>query len=192
MRGKDRWHALFILHDDTTSALDLLHEYRRRQRHEQGHRIGVHDLWIDASPSGYPKNGRPDRPGFRPGPLTLCAWIAALAWEALRELGLCLPSNFHLAHPRTLRRWLLVRDADLIMTASHLIVVLDFDRRRTWLRPLLQRFNEAEVAFPWLGGRRVVMGFAARSQRPFDARPVLPKLAEIGSGFAETCGGVWC
>lgn len=54
MRGKDRWHALFIFRDDTTSTLDLLHEYRTRQQHEQGHRIGVHDLWIDASPSGYP------------------------------------------------------------------------------------------------------------------------------------------
>ena len=26
MRGKDRWHALFLLHEDTTSVLDLLHE----------------------------------------------------------------------------------------------------------------------------------------------------------------------
>ena len=44
MRGKDRWHALFIFHDETTSPLDLLHEYRTRQQHEQGHRIGGHDL----------------------------------------------------------------------------------------------------------------------------------------------------
>ncbi len=192
MRGKDRWHALFIFHDDVTPALDLLHEYRTRQHHEQGHRIGVHDLWIDASPSGYPKTGRPDRPGFRPGPLSLCAWIAALVWDALCELAARLPSSFHLAHPRTLRRWLLVRDADLILTASHLIVVLAFDRRRPWLRPLLQQFNEAEVALPWLEGRHVVMGFAARSQRLSDARPVLPNLAEVSYGFAEGCGGVWC
>jgi hypothetical protein len=122
----------------------------------------------------------------------LCAWIAALAWDALRALGARLPSAFHLAHPRTLRRWLLVRDADLIVTASHLIVVLDFDRRRPWLRPLLQRFNEAEVALPWLGGRRVVMGFAASSQPLSDARPVLMKPEEVGSGFAEGRGGVWC
>ena len=110
----------------------------------------------------------------------------------MRELGACLPSAFHFAHPRTLRRWLLVRDADLIVIASHLIVVFEFDRRRPWLRPLLQRFNEAEVALPWLEGRRVVMGFAARSQPLSDARPVLPKLAEVGSGFVEGCGGVWC
>lgn len=192
MRGKDRWHAIFVLHDDTTPALDLLHEYRTRQHHEQGHRIGVHDLWIDTCPSGYPKSGRPDRPGFRQGPLTLCAWIAALAWDALRELSTGLPSAFHLAHPRTLRRWLLMRDADLIVTPSHLLVVLEFDRRRAWLRPLLQRFNDAEVALPWFGGRRVVMGFAARSQRLPDARPVLPEMMEGGSGYAGSCGGVWC
>jgi hypothetical protein len=119
MKGKDRWHALFVLHDDATPALDLLHEYRTRQHHEQGHRIGVHDLWIDTSPSGYPKRGRPDRPGFRQGPLTLYAWIAALAWDALRALGHALPARFHLAHPRTLRRWVLRRDADLILSPSH-------------------------------------------------------------------------
>jgi hypothetical protein len=192
MRGKDRWHAIFVLHDDTTPALELLHEYRTRQHHEQGHRIGVHDLWIDTSPSGYPKSGRPDRPGFRQGPLTLCAWIAALAWDALRDLSVRLPSAFHLAHPRTLRRWLLMRDADLLITPSHLLVVLEFDRRRGWLRPLLQTFNKAEVALPWLDGRRVVMGFAARPQRLADARPVLPETTEIGSDCAEGCGGVWC
>ncbi|WP_437580497.1 hypothetical protein [Sorangium sp. So ce887] len=106
MKGKDRWHALFVLHDNTTPALELLHEYRTRQHHEQGHRIGVHDLWIDTSASGCPERGRPDRPGFRQGPLALCAWIAALAWDALRALGDALPPRFHFAHPRTLRRWI--------------------------------------------------------------------------------------
>jgi hypothetical protein len=191
MRGKDRWHALFILHDDTTPALDLLHEYRTRQQHEQGHRIGVHDLWIDTSPSGYPKSGRPDRPGFRQGPLALPAWIAALVWDALCALGAMLPAKFRFAHPRTFRRWLLTRDAELLVTPTHLLVVLAFDRRRAWLRPLLQRFNEAEVALPWLDGRRVVMGFAAQFQPVADARPVLPA-AEVGSDVAEGCGGIWC
>jgi len=191
-RGKDRWHALFALHDDTTSALDLLHEYRTRQHHEQGHRIGVHDLWIDASPSGYPKRGPPDRPGFVQAPLMLSAWVAALAWDALRDLGLKLPQAFHFAHPRTLRRWLLMRDAELILTASHLIVVLAYDPRRAWLRPLLRQFNEAEVALPWLDGRRVLMGFAARSQPLADARALLPNLPEVGSDFPGNCGNVWC
>src|SRR6266545_3742562 len=74
-RGKDRWHALFILHDDVTQTLALLHEYRTRQHHEQGYRIGVRDMALDTVPSGYPKKGRPNRPGFRRGPITLCAWI---------------------------------------------------------------------------------------------------------------------
>ncbi|XXX78866.1 hypothetical protein WMF30_08825 [Sorangium sp. So ce134] len=68
---------------------------------------------------GYPKRGRPDRPSFRQGPLALCAWVAALAWDALRALGDALPARFHLAHPRTLRCWVLMRDADLILTPSH-------------------------------------------------------------------------
>ena len=207
-RGKDRWHTLFILHDDVTLALDLLHEYRTRQHHEQGHRIGVHDLWLDTCPSGYPKCGRPDRPGFRQGPLLLCAWILALVWAALRDLGKALPKRFHHAHPRTLRRWVLLRDAELILTPTHLVVVLESARRRAWLRPLLQKFNEAEVVLPWLDGRRVVVGFAACSQRLADARPVLPADArpvlpadarpllaaapEVGSDGAEGVGSVWC
>ncbi len=99
------------------------------------HRIGVPDLWIDASPSGYPKSGRPDRPGFRQGPLTLCAWIAAVAGEAVRARGDAFPARFHLAHPSTLRRWVLMRDADLIVTPSHLLVVLAFIERRACLAP---------------------------------------------------------
>lgn len=193
-RGKDRWHGIFVFHDDKTTPRDLLHEFRTRQPHEQGHRIGKHDLWIDTAPSGYPKSGRPDRPGFRQGPLNLPSWIAALAWDALCELSAALPKKFHFAHPRTLRRWLLIRDADLIVTPSHLLVVLAYDRRRAWLRPLIQRFNEAEVALPWLDGRRVVMGFAAQSQSRSlpDARPVLPAAAVVGSDAARGCGGVWC
>lgn len=192
MRGKDRWHALFVLHDATTPPLDILHEYRTRQHHEQGYRIGGHDLGFDTAPSGYPKDGQPNRPGFRQGSLTLCAWIDALAWEALRALGFSLPEKFHLAHPRTLRRWVLVREAELIVTPSHLLVVLTFDRRRAWLRPLVQQFNTAQVALPWFGDRRVAMGFAVHSQQLPDAQPVLPEMAALGSDSAKLCGGIWC
>src|SRR5205085_1356026 len=93
--GKHRWHALYILHDAITPALALVHEYRTRQHHEQGHRIGVHDLALDTVPSGYPKTSPPDRPGFRQGPIQLCAWIIALASEALLELSRSLPTRFH-------------------------------------------------------------------------------------------------
>ena len=66
---KDRWHPLY-----TTSAADELeaHEvlsvYRARQNHEQGHRVEVHDLLVDAVPCGYDKES-PDRmrPRFHRG-----------------------------------------------------------------------------------------------------------------------------
>jgi hypothetical protein len=191
MRGKDRWHALFILHDDTTPALELLHEFRTRQHHEQSHRIGVHDLALDTVPSGYPKNGRPDRPGFRQGPLHLCSWIAALASEALLCLSASLPPALHRAHPRTLRRWVLERDAELYVTPSHLLVVLASCRRFSWLRPLVRELNDAEVTLPWFGARRLALGFAATRQVVCDAKPVLTA-AEAGSDGEKAFGSVWC
>jgi hypothetical protein len=191
-RGKDRWHALFILHDDKTAPLDLVHEFRTRQHHEQGYRIGVHDIALDTVPSGYPKDGLPDRPGFRQGPMLLCGWIDALAWNALREFGDALPAAFHRAHPRTLRRWALVRDAELFVTPSHLLVVLDSVDHRAWLRPLMQKLNDAKVSLPWFGGRCVAVGFAASCPRAEDARPVLSKISEVGSDCGGIVGGVWC
>jgi hypothetical protein len=41
-----------------------------------------------------------------------------------------------------------MRDADLILTPSHLLVVMAFTEHRAWLRPLLQHFDRAEVALP--------------------------------------------
>jgi hypothetical protein len=187
-RDKERWHALFILHDATSSCLDLLHEFRTRQHHEQGYRIGVHDMALDTVPSGYPKSGRPDRPGFRRGPITLCAWIGALAWDALRQLGLSLPRRFHLAHPRTLRRWVLVRNAELLLSKTHLFVVLESARGRSWLLPLLRRFNLLHVTIPWLDGRRIAIGFAKPS-RYRESRGVSE---EAGSEHRISSAGVWC
>jgi len=193
-RGKDRWHALFILHDDVTKPLDLVHEFRTRQHHEQSHRIGVHDLALDTAPSGYPKDGLPDRPGFRQGPLHLCAWIAALAGHALLQLGASLPAKFRRAHPRTLRRWVLMHDAELFVTPSHLLVVLEAVGRRFLLRPLLRQVNEARVALPWLGHRCLAIGFAATSRPLPDAKPILIGLTwpEVGSDCEKGSAGVWC
>lgn len=85
-----------------------------------------------------------------------------------------------------------MRDADLIFTATHLLVVLTFSERRAWLRPLVQQFNKAEMVLPWLDGRRVALGFAARSQSLPDAQPVPTRVAEAGSGRVGGCGDVWC
>jgi hypothetical protein len=190
-RGKDRWHALFILHDANTDALALLHEFRTRQHHEQGYRIGVHDLALDTVPSGYPKDGRPDRPGFRRGPITLCAWITALAWDAVRTFGLSLPKAFHLAHPRTLRRWIFERSAELLMTRTHLFVVLESQRGASWLLPLLRSFNSAHHTLPWLGDRRVAIGFATPLRTDRRRRPHANS-QEVGSESKFWPAGVWC
>ena len=80
---------------------------------------------------GFVKGRSRSAPGAPRSPGTRCA----LSRDAL-------PARFHLAHPRTLRRWVLMRDADLLVTPSHLLVVLAFTKRRAWLRPLLQRFNK--------------------------------------------------
>jgi hypothetical protein len=39
-----------------------------------------------------------------------------------------------------------------------MFIVLAVDPRCAWLRALLHAFNDAEVALPWLRGRRVMMG----------------------------------
>lgn len=190
-RGKDRWHALFIVHDDTTAPLDLVHEFRTRQHHEQSHRIGVHDLMLDTTPSGYPKKGLPDRPGFRQGPLHLCSWVVALVSHAMLSLGASLPARFHRAHPRTLRRWVLLRDAELYLTPSHLLVVLESARGRLWLRPLLQQLNEANVTLPWLDHRRIAIGLAPTARPVPDAKPVFA-LSEVSFDSKKAPRSVWC
>ena len=182
--GKHRWHTLYILHDAVTPVPDLLHEYRTRQHYEQGHRIGVHDLALDTVPSGYPKRGRPDRPGFRHGPIQLGSWIAALAWDALCELSPSLPKRLHLAHPRTLRRWVLDRSAELLLTRSHLLVVLDSTRGLPWLLPLVRKLNDLAPELPGLGARRVAMGFVS-PHRPADTRPLISPDRGNGNWFTQ-------
>jgi hypothetical protein len=190
-RGKDRWHSLLILHDNITPNLDLLHEFRTRQHHEQGYRIGVHDMALDTVASGYPKNGRADRPGFRKGPISLCAWTTALAWHALRRLGLSLPKAFYFAHPRTLRRWVLERQADLLMTRTHLFVVLESRRGHRWMLPLMRHCNSMRLKLPWLGQRRLALGFASPS-RPSRRSRNYGSPPEVGSELMISPAGVWC
>ena len=79
-RGKERWHGLWIFHDDDTPAYDLVQEFRTRQHHEQTYRIMLHDIYVDTAPSGYSKHSpNPQRPGFKQNALTLYGWVAALA-----------------------------------------------------------------------------------------------------------------
>src|SRR5262249_11537356 len=51
---KDRWHPLFTTSD--ADPLAVLQAFRQRQHHEQGYRVGVHDLGLNATPCGYDKD----------------------------------------------------------------------------------------------------------------------------------------
>ena len=150
---KDRWHILYV-NDERTSAYRLIQEFRQRQHHEQGYRIGVHDLDLDAVPSGYAKASRPHRPAFRPAALTWAAWTKALAANLIERLGARLGGPWTHAHPRTLRRTFLNRPGTLRETPAALLVELDWFPQQAALRPLVKALNAAQIQLPGPGGRR--------------------------------------
>jgi hypothetical protein len=87
---KDRWHPLHTTGD--AEPLETLEAFRQRQHHEQGYRVGVHDLFLDAVPCGYDKESPdPQRPRWHRGPLQMMGWLAALLYNALANLALDLP-----------------------------------------------------------------------------------------------------
>ena len=118
-----RLETLWVFGDEDTPADDLVQKYRTRQSHEQTYRVMLHDIHVDAAPSGYNKKSRnPERPGFPKNALTLYGWIAALATNALQNFSQLLPQRFHRAHPRTLRRWILNTAADLYLGDDTVII----------------------------------------------------------------------
>jgi hypothetical protein len=170
-RGKDRWHALFVFRDNATPALTLIQEFRARQHHEQTYRILLHDAFIDTVPSGYFKHSpNPDRPGFRKGAITLYAWLAGLALNALRSFSSALPPQFHLAHPRTLRRWWLHFPADLYLSDKVLFVILRPHWHRSWWQQHIEHLNAKKIRVPWLGDRLVLYSLDAlpKAEPPSD------------------------
>lgn len=151
-RRKDRWHILYV-NDERTPASALIHEFRQRQHHEQGYRIGVHDLDLDAVPSGYAKRSQPPRPMFRPAALTWAAWTKLLAANLSEQLGAQLGGLWRHAHPRTLRRTFFARPGTLRETREALLVELDGFPKQESLRPLIDAVNAAQVQLPGPGGR---------------------------------------
>jgi hypothetical protein len=160
-RTKERWHVLYT-NDRRQRPYPLIQEFRTRQRHEQGHRIGVHDLALDAVPSGYDKASAPHRPAFRPAALTFAAWTKALTANLVEWLGTQLGRKWAHAHPRTLRRTFLNRPGTLRETPRALVVELDPFPQQEALRPLVDAVNRARVHLPGLGGkqRRLLMVMA--------------------------------
>jgi hypothetical protein len=170
-RGKDRWHALYIFRDNSTPPLSVIQEFRARQHHEQAYRVLLHDAFVDTVPSGYNKKSpNPDRPGFRKNAITLYAWLAGLAVNALRSFTDSLPAQFKLAHPRTLRRWWLNFPADLYLSDKALFVILHPRWHRSWWLQHIQHLNAQKIRIPWLGERLVLYSLDAlpRAEPPGD------------------------
>ena len=160
-RTRERWHVLYT-NDARRPAYALVQEFRTRQRHEQGYRIGVHDCALDAVPSGYDKASAPARPAFRPAALTFAAWTKALAVNLTETLGAQLGGAWAGAHPRTLRRTFLNRPGTLREMPRVLVVELDPFPQQDTLRPLVEAVNRARVRIPTPGGtpRRLLMVLA--------------------------------
>ena len=153
---KDRWHSLF-----TTSVVEpdeVLFLYRRRQHHEQGYRVEVHDEFLDAVPPGYDKASTdPLRPRFQRGGMQMIGWLAALVYNATGDLGEAMAGDYRGSHVRTLRRMVFNRPGALYQTPQALIVALDPFAGQESLIPVIDEFNAHEYRLPWLENRRVVV-----------------------------------
>ena len=170
-RGKDRWHALFIFRDNATDSLSLIQEFRARQHHEQTYRVLLHDAFVDTVPSGYDKHSpNPDRPRFRKNAITLYAWLAGLAVNALRSFTDVLPPQFKFAHPRTLRRWWLNFPADLYISDKVFFVILRPRWHRDWWQERILHLNAQKIRIPWLGERLLLFSLDTlpRAEPPSD------------------------
>jgi hypothetical protein len=156
---KDRWHPLYTT--NTAEAVEVLETFRRRQHHEQGYRVGVHDEDMDCVPCGYDKDSpNPQRPRFHRGPLQMAGWLLALVYNAVADLSSWLPDRFVGAHVRTLRRMFLERPGQLYCTPESLIVYLDPFRGQEALLPVIDFVNGQQCPIPWLENRRLVLSLA--------------------------------
>lgn len=156
---KDCWHGL-LTRDERTPAYALIQEFRTRQGEEQSFRIGVHDVSLDAVASGYDKQGRIDRPGFRQNAITLQGWLKMLAQNLLLDFSRVLPETFLNNHPRTLRRWLLHLPGMVTLTEKDVIVSFAGPgAQMSFLEPVVREINARRVGIPWLGDRRLSFTF---------------------------------
>lgn len=153
---KDRWHPLYTT--STAPPQEVLTSFRARQNHEQGHRVEVHDLLVDAVPCGYDKHS-PDRkrPRFQRGPLQMIGWLVALVYNAVADLAAALGPSRIGDHVRTLRRQFFNRPGQLYETSEALIVYLDPFAGQDELLPVIDAVNTGNHRLPWLDNRRLVL-----------------------------------
>jgi hypothetical protein len=156
---KDRWHPLFTTTQDT--PYEVLTDFRKRQNHEQGFRVEVHDEFVNAVPCGYDKQS-PDRkrPRFQRGPLQMIGWLVALVYNSVADLAEKLDGDFINSHIRTLRRKFFNRPGRLYCTPEALIVYLDPFAGQEALLPCIDDFNAARHRLPWLENRQVVVSLS--------------------------------
>ena len=101
----------------------MMEEFRQRQHHEQGYRVEVHDLFLNAARCGYDKDS-PDRkrPRFCRGPLQMIGCLAGLLYNACADFAAKLGSAWEGAQIRTLRRTFFNRPGTLYCTPTSVIV----------------------------------------------------------------------
>jgi hypothetical protein len=161
---KDRWHPLYTSNDEP--PYQEIQDFRQRQHQEQAFRIGVYDEFLDAVPCGYDKQSpNPKRPRFPRGPLQMLGWLVALVLNAIMDLADQLPTQFHQAHVRTIRRKFFHRPGDIYLTPDAVIGWLDEFGDQEALQPVLDRFNAAEHRVPWLDNRLLVLSLPPPAAR---------------------------
>jgi hypothetical protein len=160
---KDRWHPLYTT--STDEPAEVLSRFRSRQHHEQGHRVEVHDLLVNAVPCAYDKQS-PDRkrPRFHRGPLQMIGWLVALVYNAVADLAEALGEDHVGSHVETLRRKFFNRPGQLYETSEALIVYLDPFAGQDELLPLIDQVNKGNHRLPWLDNRRLVLSLAPSAE----------------------------
>jgi len=158
---QDRWHPLFAT--GAAEPEDALTIFRGRQHEEQGFRVGVHDLGLDAVPCGYDKES-PDRkrPRFHRGPLQMIGWLVALVYNAVADLTDLLGEGYAREHVQTLRRQFINRPGQLYETSEALIVYFDPFPGQEALVPVIDALNVKQHRLPWLENRRLVLSLTPR------------------------------
>lgn len=164
---KDRWHPLF-----TTGLVEpeeILGQFRLRQRHEQGYRVGVHDAFLDAVPCGYDKESPdPGRPRWQRGPLQMIGWLVALVYNAAADWARSLAGDWEDSHIRTLRRAFWNRPGTLYQTPEAVIVQLDRFGGQQSVEAVVDAFNAERHRLPWLENRQVVVSLTPLPRRQGD------------------------
>jgi len=163
---KDRWHPLYTTSPrDELAAHEVLSIFRARQSHEQGHRVEVHDLFVNAVPCGYDKaSPRRQRPRFHRGPLQMIGWLVALVYNAVADLAAVLGPEHAGDQVRTLRRQFFNRPGQLYETPEALIVYLDPFQGQEVLVPAIDALNAGNHRLPWLDNRRLVMSLTPHAE----------------------------